>query len=102
MTKEEAYELATMQELGGNPNGTRQDVVWRAMELFAEQEKKREVNDNEVLIKLLDHWMLVTMKLSEMAKLEMVAPQSLYDLEYTCQKKLTEKWMELNQSKIQP
>ncbi len=38
MTKEEAYELATMQELGGNPNGTRQDVVWRAMELYAKQE----------------------------------------------------------------
>lgn len=37
MTKEEAYEKATMQELGGNPNGTRQDVVWRAMEIYSQQ-----------------------------------------------------------------
>jgi len=35
MTKEEAYEKATMQELGGNPNGTRQDVVWRAMDIYS-------------------------------------------------------------------
>lgn len=38
MTKEEAYEKATMQELGGNPNGTRQDVVYRAMEIYAKQQ----------------------------------------------------------------
>lgn len=33
--KEEAYEKATMQELGGSPNGTRQDVIYRAMDIHA-------------------------------------------------------------------
>ena len=37
MNKEEAYELATMRELGGNPNGTRQDVVWRAMDIYSKE-----------------------------------------------------------------
>lgn len=37
LSKEECYEKATMQELGGNPNGTRQDVIWRAMEMYANQ-----------------------------------------------------------------
>lgn len=36
MTKEEAYEKATMQELGDNPNGTRQDVIYRAMDIYCE------------------------------------------------------------------
>lgn len=38
MNKEDAYELATMQELGGNPNGTRHDVELRAMDIFSKSE----------------------------------------------------------------
>ena len=37
MTKEKAYEIATMQELGTNPTGTRQDVIYKAMDIYAEQ-----------------------------------------------------------------
>lgn len=38
MTKEEAYEKATMISIGENPNGTRQDVVYKAMEIYTKQE----------------------------------------------------------------
>ena len=48
--KEKAYEKATMQELGGNPFGTRQDVVWRSMDIFAK----------DVSIKYLD-WAIMRM-----------------------------------------
>lgn len=37
VSKNEAYEKATMQELGGNPTGTRQDVIYRAMDLYAKE-----------------------------------------------------------------
>lgn len=35
MTKEDVYEKITMQELGGNPNGTRQEIIWKSMDYFA-------------------------------------------------------------------
>lgn len=47
MTKEEAYEKATMIELGNNPNGTRQDVIYKAMDIW-------EGYKNEVLNQVLD------------------------------------------------
>lgn len=37
MTKEEAYEKATMISIGENPNGTRQDVVYKAMEIYTDE-----------------------------------------------------------------
>ncbi len=37
MTKEEAYNQATLEELS-NSTGTRQDVIYKAMEIFAKQE----------------------------------------------------------------
>lgn len=38
MNKEQVYEKITMQELGGNPNGTRQEIVWKSMDEYAEQQ----------------------------------------------------------------
>lgn len=35
LSKEAVYEKVTMQELGGNPNGTRQEIVWKAMDEYA-------------------------------------------------------------------
>jgi 20S proteasome alpha/beta subunit len=37
MTKGEAYEKATMIEIGENPNGTRQDVIYRAIGIYADE-----------------------------------------------------------------
>ena len=34
MTKIEAYERATLLEIGENPNGSRQDVVYKAMDIY--------------------------------------------------------------------
>lgn len=36
MTKEEAYQKATLQQLGNNPQGTRQDIIYAAMEIYAD------------------------------------------------------------------
>ena len=36
-TKEQAYELATQREIMTNPNGTRQDVIYKAMDIYAAQ-----------------------------------------------------------------
>lgn len=38
LSKEAIYEDATRKELGSNPNGTRMDVVSRAMDMYAQQE----------------------------------------------------------------
>ena len=39
LSKEAIYEDATRKELGSNPNGTRMDVVSRAMDMYAQQEE---------------------------------------------------------------
>lgn len=36
MTKEQAYQQATMKSIGSDPNGTRQDVIYLAMDIYAE------------------------------------------------------------------
>lgn len=36
MTKEEAYEKATLQQIGNNPVGTRQDIIYAAMDIYSE------------------------------------------------------------------
>lgn len=46
LTKEECYEKATLLELGNNPTGTRQEVVWKAMEIYAQQFGK-EILENQ-------------------------------------------------------
>lgn len=40
MSKEDCYNEATRIELGNNPQGTRMDVIYRAMELYAAQQQK--------------------------------------------------------------
>jgi len=39
MTKQEAYEQATFEELAKNPNGTIQEIVYNAMDIYASQFK---------------------------------------------------------------
>lgn len=39
-SKEEIYNESTLRNLGNNPNGTRMDVVYDAMDVFAAQEVK--------------------------------------------------------------
>jgi len=39
--KEDCYELATLKQLGNNPQGTRMDVVYMAMDLFVIHIRKK-------------------------------------------------------------
>ncbi len=48
MTKQEAYEKATMQNLS-NPNGTRMDIIYLAMDIYAEAMKPENVWAKEKL-----------------------------------------------------
>ncbi len=36
-SKEDCYNEATLKSLGNNPQGTRQDVIYLAMEIYAQQ-----------------------------------------------------------------
>ncbi len=59
-TKQECYEEATLKSVGDNPQGTRMDVIYLAMEIYADQFKDAskinnpiKVQDDSLLSKLI-------------------------------------------------
>ena len=43
--KNDCYELATLRELGNNPQGTRMDVVYKAMDIYADLKVKKAIEE---------------------------------------------------------
>ncbi len=48
-SKEDIYNEATLKNIGANPNGTRMDIIYEAMDLWAKEYHKNQVKENKLL-----------------------------------------------------
>lgn len=50
-SKEDVYNDATLKNLGNNPNGTRMDIIYDAMDIYAKEYHENEVKNDKFLPK---------------------------------------------------
>lgn len=84
MTREEIYEEVTLKNIGNNPQGTRMDVVYSAMDEYAKQQS---IAFAEFIFKggytvhsFSYEWMWVKRSLSPKEVSTLLTTQQVYDL----------------------